>query len=538
LPAANSYRSAACAVLIGIEIAILSALVLATRSANYRDVFVAGNVYFTDADCYSRMTRVRICEKNPGSIVRHHDFENYPAGTTPHTAAPLDYFILALSVLLKPVTMQAPDLAGALISPIFGLLGAWFLWWWSRQMGFRYRWVMLVLYAISPILVHGTELGRPDHQSLLMLLVTVAISVEWMLRTEESTKWSIVSGIAWGLALWVSAYESLFLLLLMLSLGVARDRQLLFKKDRRAGWIAFATVIAVALAIEQRLPSLPASPSDDIFRNWSRAIGELSPVSPLNKIWLGWAGYLIVVAPILIWLALRRKKAGAFRSQPNRRDQTLPFFILVLLVATFLLTIWQARWAYFFMSIFVLALPSLLEPIRSRAAVWVAFTLSVFPILRDWDESLWPREAEYARRIEQRNESVQLRDLATNLQSSEVRPFLAPWWLSPAIAYWSGQPGVAGSSHESLDGIADSARFFLAENWQKGREILENRKVSWVFAADADRVCPNSAALLGLAVPAFPLCRSIDRTPAQASPFLVLSAQNATGKLFRFVNNR
>ncbi|PYK04146.1 MAG: hypothetical protein DME63_00645 [Verrucomicrobia bacterium] len=67
-----------------LEITILSALVLATRCANYRDVFVDGDIYFSDADCYSRMTRVRICAEHPGRVVRHHNFENFPQGTTPH----------------------------------------------------------------------------------------------------------------------------------------------------------------------------------------------------------------------------------------------------------------------------------------------------------------------------------------------------------------------------------------------------------------------------------------------------------------------
>src|SRR4029453_18258322 len=62
-------------------VAILSALILATRCANYQDVFVAGNVYFVDADCYARMTRVRMVSANPGLIVRHHVFENFPQGT-------------------------------------------------------------------------------------------------------------------------------------------------------------------------------------------------------------------------------------------------------------------------------------------------------------------------------------------------------------------------------------------------------------------------------------------------------------------------
>ena len=166
-----------------VEIIILSILILATRCANYQDVFVAGNIYFTDADCYARMTRVRMCSEHPGLIVRHHDFENFPAGTTPHTTAPLDYLILALSMLLKPFTAHSLDLAGALISPSLALLGGWFLWWWSVK--FRYRWITLIVYAISPILVHGTELGRPDHQSLLILLVTVAICAEWSLQAEK-----------------------------------------------------------------------------------------------------------------------------------------------------------------------------------------------------------------------------------------------------------------------------------------------------------------------------------------------------------------
>jgi hypothetical protein len=130
-------------------------------------------------------------------------------------------------------------------------------------------------------------------------------------------------------------------------------------------------------------------------------------------------------------------------------------------------------------------------------------------------------------------ESMLLRDLSFNLRSQEVRPFLTAWWLSPAIAYWSEQPGVAGSSHESLDGIADSARFFLARDSQKAREIVENHKVSWVVAYDADRTAAVSAVILGEQVPEHALCYILERAPAQAPRFLVFSAQNATAKLFR-----
>ena len=512
--------------LIAIEIAILSALVLATRCANYQDVFVAGNVYFTDADCYARMTRVRMCEKDPGLVIRHHNFENFLQGTTPHTTAPLDYLILALAITLKPFTAHGIDLAGALISPMFALLGGWFLWWWAWRMKFRYRWVMLSLYAISLILVHGTELGRPDHQSLSLLLVTIAICAEWSLRSEPAPGWSTLSGIAWGLAIWVSAYEPLVLLVLVLGTGLLQDRQSLFAKSRRTGWISFALIIVVAVWIERRIPSMSIFSSNEIFNNWARTIGELAHVSPLNPIWFRWAGYMIAVAPLLIWFAVRKRNGGGL-------GQRTPPLIIVLLVASYFLTIWQVRWAYFFVSIFAIALPSLLDPIKSRTSVWIAFVISIFPILRDWDARLWPNEVEYARRIGQRNESVQLRDLALNLPSSEMRPFLAPWWLSPSIAYWSGQPAVAGSSHEGLSGIADSADFFLTEDWRRAREILENHQVIWVIAYDFERVALNSSALMGRAVPRHSFCYMLDRTPAQVPPFLVFSAQNGGGKLYR-----
>src|SRR5213078_335930 len=99
---------------------------------------------------------------------------------------------------------QPVDLAGAVVSPLLALIGGWFLWWWSRRMKLFYRWSMLLLYALSPILVHGTELGRPDHQSLLILLVTIAVCAEWCLAKEPSLNWSVTSGVAWSLAFWVS----------------------------------------------------------------------------------------------------------------------------------------------------------------------------------------------------------------------------------------------------------------------------------------------------------------------------------------------
>jgi hypothetical protein len=556
------------------EVMVLSALILATRCANYQDVFVAGDIYFIDADCYARMSRAQMIRKKPGLVIRHHAFENFPQGTTPHTTAPLDYVIVALSLFLNPFTAHALDLAGAFVSPLLALLGGWFLWWWSRRMKFRHRWVLLILYAISPILVHGTELGRPDHQSLVLLLVTVAICAEWSLQNlrarclpngvncdsgpasahpkvgkpetavpcaasdaiRESRiawglrAWSIMAAIAWAGAIWVSAYEPLVLLLIVMATALVLNPRAIFVRDRRAGWVLFAAIIAIAFAIERHVPSFAILHPNGHLKNWARTIGELAHVSPMNPVWLNWCGYLLFVAPVLIWMSVRTRK--------DRAHGVNAVLTYVLLIATYILTVWQARWGYFFVLIFALALPALLMPIKSSAAVWIAFVLSMFPILRDWDERLWPNPAQLVGRVERRIESAQIRDLAVSLRSSEVHPFLAPWWLSPSIAYWSEQPGVAGSSHESFNGIEESARFFLSENLEQAHDILDKHRLAWVFAYDSDRVAQNSIAILNEPVPRQPLARVLDRMPSQAPSFLFFSAQNPTCKLYRAVVER
>src|SRR5262249_41859000 len=146
---------------------------------------------------YSRMTRARMVEEHPGMIVRHHDFENWPQGVNAHTTAPLDYLIVSLKWTLdglfkvfdntqRPSLLHAQtlDLAGALISPLLGLAGALFLAWWLTKFRVRFGGAALLFYAVSPILVHGTVLGRPDHQSLLMLTLTVALGAELALARD------------------------------------------------------------------------------------------------------------------------------------------------------------------------------------------------------------------------------------------------------------------------------------------------------------------------------------------------------------------
>ncbi|HEX8077257.1 MAG TPA: hypothetical protein VF511_05540, partial [Chthoniobacterales bacterium] len=496
------------------EIGVLSALILATRCANHRDVFIAGEVYFTDADCYARMTRARMCFEHQGLILRHHSFENFPEGTSPHTTAPLDYLIAGLAATLRPITSKSIDLAGAIVSPLLALFTSWFLWWWSRRRGLPYRYGLLFLFAISPILVHGAELGRPDHQSLLIGLIAVALCAEWNLSSGDSEKWSLVTGGAWGLALWVSLYEPLIYLAILLVAQLVFARARFLTRHRIGGWALAAGIVLLGLLIERRLPSWPGGAG--AFSNWAATIGELSHVSINDPVWLRWTGLLLIAFPALLWIALRKTK-------------TLPPSLAVLLVACFGLTVWQARWAYFFVLLFALTLPVCLSVLRNRFAGAILILISCFPICQDWDERLWPNEFQAAVTAERRADSVNWRAVASQIEG----PFLAPWWWSPAVAYWSGQPGVAGSSHEALAGIEQTARFFLAADADTAERILRKNKAAWVVAYDAERTISNSAALLGLSPPEGALGRVLDRSPSAAPAFLQLAAQNASCKLFR-----
>jgi len=116
------------------------------------------------------------------------------------------------------------------------------------------------------------------------------------------------------------------------------------------------------------------------------------------------------------------------------------------------------------------------------------------------------------------------------------RAFLAPWWFSPALSYWSRQAGVGGSSHESIAGVVDSAKFFGTQKVEKLAQILKRREVRWIVAYDADRVARNSSQILQHPISPEAFCYLLDRRPSEVPPFLRLIAQTGRFKLFRTLN--
>ena len=490
------------------EIIFISTVVLVTRCANYGDVFFGGQINFVDADCYSRMTRARICFEHPGTIVRRHDFENFPSGTSPHTTAPFDYVIVTLATTLTPLSKNAFDLAGAVVSPLISIALGIFLCSWSRKMRLRFRWGFLILYGASPMLAHGFALGRPDHQSLLVALITIALCAEWALASEPSASWSIVSGASWALALWVSLYEPLVLLAIV----AACCARSMMQRERRMGWIVFAAILAIAFIIEGRIPAWPNREFGGALKNWSATVGELAHVSLASAIWFNWCGWLVLLAPILLW---------------PKWNRNIPLLLIALLLTTFALTIWQARWSYFFVMIFAMLVPQILSAMRKPLIATTIFIIALFPIAQSWDHLF--ADEELARRAENKIEQLELRAMSSQIDGV----FIAPWWLSPAISYWSRQASVGGSSHESIGGIVETARFFETQDAEVTKQILDRQNVRWIVSYDADRVAQNSAQIVGNPVLQNALCYRLDRRASEVPPFLRLIAQTGHFKLFR-----
>ncbi len=204
-----------------------------------------------------------------------------------------------------------------------------------------------------------------------------------------------------------------------------------------------------------------------------------------------------------------------------------------LLVLCFVLTLGQARWGYFFALLFLFSLPAqfaLVRPGWRAAALLVA---ALFPLLVYWDKTFWPNDAREESRAAERIALVQWRAVASSLAGSVPAPILAPWWLAPATAYWSGQPVVAGSSHESLPGIAASARFFLSTSPEEAAEILQRHRVQWVLSDEGERVATNSAAILGRAARPGALSRKLDRNPTQVPSFMEFIRKNGSCTLYQ-----
>jgi hypothetical protein len=222
---------------------------------------------------------------------------------------------------------------------------------------------------------------------------------------------------------------------------------------------------------------------NEALKRWGSSIGELQGLENAGAFG-SWSGWLVWIAPLaLVWLA--------------RREGRVILGWLIVLMTLAGLALWQVRWSPYFTLGFVLCLPLILSVSRSSFVTGLVFLASLWPVFAEWERRVFPDAHTAEQRYLERSERINARLAAERMRSNACRPFLAVWWHSPALAYWSGQPAVAGSGHEGISGIVDSARFFLATDPAEAREILTRRKVGVVVASDSARAAENSAAIMG-----------------------------------------
>jgi hypothetical protein len=484
-----------------------------------RFILLPDGVHFVDADCYSRMTRARMISAAPGTLVTRHAFENYPNGVRPHTTAPMDYLIIGFSWLLG--ARADLDIAGAWISPVLGAILILLAGLWAEAKAIPYRWSMMVLLSTSPVILHGFAVGRPDHQSLIILLIASGLMAEAVLWTNRSTATSLWWGFSWGCSLWVSWFEPLLILALVLIVRLLVWRsQSLAKSWAPSGAVA-AMVVVLAILLEG-LPSvgLEGNPMSS-FLHWAGRIGELQAFNPLSAA-IAWIGWLSPLAPFgLAWIAYKRK-------------ERIGWLWLALLLSMGALTGWHARWGYFLAVSGALAVPFVLSIVRQRWFGYTLFAASLWPVALTLENELFPQGKTAQDMVDNLRESQQLRVAASVIKGRNGDGILAPWWLTPQLVYWSGKNGVAGSSHESLAGTLDSARFFTSQNEEEAKSILRTRQVDFVVVCDADRLLDNSYTVLGrTGEPSDQLAITLFRTPSRSPNYLHLVSQNPYFKVYQ-----
>ena len=164
-----------------------------------------------------------------------------------------------------------------------------------------------------------------------------------------------------------------------------------------------------------------------------------------------------------------------------------PFFLILLLsLVPFILGFWQSRWLPYTCLFGAFLTAFAFKNFEKRKTQRLVMILQFTPLMlwNAWEISI----------IRPPIQLAELRQVASEIRSSEAT--LGPWWLSPAFLYYGRTPIVASSSHQSLSGTLDSARFFTTDNFLIARDILHKRKVRWVFVSNPDNLFINSFQIL------------------------------------------
>ncbi len=483
-----------------------------------------------EADCYSQLARDQRILQGKGLIQNHFTVENWPEGLIPSTTAPFDYAILLVYAPLTFFTKYPLDWAGALVSPLLWL--ALILFWTlfrSREFNLTGRALLIIGSAALPAFIWATAFGRPRHQSLILFLMALALTAEyerWHIELMRKRAWHIFAGIVWALACWTSLFEPTVVLtvLIIFNLIVRRRENVEFL-------ISYGAVMLIALLVEgvHVFNVFNLSPENSAAMvNWLNTIAEVRGI--------GFSGFIqqvmclsfVLLVPFISWRLLR--------GEGDRRADGL---LIVLTILLAVLTFVQRRWIYYANLTELLLIARYCQVAPIRWTQWLVMAFGLFGLVYDNTLQLEGRLTAPANQP-----SVELATLARSID--EPGGIMAPWWLSPGLLYFSGQPIVSGSSHCGISGIVASAKFYATPSWLEAEQILKERRVRWVVIYDnPDAYYPvlNTArGILGLPFYSDDDKDEANETVAQVlvanevvPPYLQLRAVTPSLKLYEYV---
>jgi hypothetical protein len=505
-------------------ICFCACLAIVARCHDVRQVFVNHAIYLNDPGDYARLVRVRGLESAFAGTAAQSALDRAPAAAE---SVPLDFLVLGLKksiegflLLLDPNRLsvlrgQELDLAGAVVAPLLAFFTCLILGFWARNAApsLGSAAALPFLYAASPLLAHAALLGAPTDGSLLLLALALGLVSEFRAVSILSRPWIICGGAMWALALWISWRESLVLMgALVLIWGVFHPNRL-FCAERWFWLLAFCLVASCAIAARAGAVNEPAS-SLDLLRRASSHDAAAGVGGAL-----GWVGGGFLAAPVLLFVAGMR----------DRRAWVGLLFLVLMGLAGYVRGAYGLQIACL---LFVMALPWMLEVFRRQWVGWGLLMISLWPLASLWDRILYPEDEARQYALQRGMERVLLRDVSLRMRTGPPGKFLAPWWLSPALAYWSGQPALTGAGRLHSPGVLDSARFYLSESPLQAEAVVERGEIRWVVADDPARVVADSREWLAGAAPEMPIARALMERPHSAAPWLKPVFANQFFKLF------
>jgi len=342
--------------------------------------------------------------------------------------------------------------------------------------------IFLVGSAVLPALIWATAFGRPRHQSLILSLMAIGLTAEyerWHVGITPKRAWHIFAGLVWALAWWTSLFEPVLVVCALILFNVIARR-----RENAAFLISFGAGLFVAYLVEGVHIFIPPPEYHAALVNWLSSIAEVQSIGFINFIKQLTLLSFVFFVPFLAWRLLRRE--GEIRA-----DLLLVLLTVLLIALAFV----QKRWIYYanLTELFLLVRYYQIAPTRWTRLV----VLALFLFGTAYDNTL---QIQGRLNLRDSQPSPELARLAQSID--QPGGIMAPWWISPGLLYFSGQPIVSGSSHCGISGIVASAQFYATTSWTDAELILQQRKVRWIVVYDDPRyVYPtlNTArAVLGL----------------------------------------